>query len=95
MTDRHRSCNLIDGSLPANMLLGSLTMSSVVHISTEIDPAKEVTRTLFDGLFRANVERTGDGKTEKLCVVAQDAANALVGGIYGEIYWSWLNVLVF
>jgi GNAT superfamily N-acetyltransferase len=69
-------------------------MSSDLCISVEADPSKEVTRTLFDGLLHANVERTGDGKTERLCVVARDAEGALVGGIFGEVYWGWLNVVV-
>lgn len=69
-------------------------MSSDVRISVETSPVKQIAGTLFDLLSQANVERTGDRKSEKLCVVARDSANALVGGIYGEIYWGWLNVLV-
>ena len=69
-------------------------MSSELRISVDADPAKEVTRALFDGLFHANVERTGDGKIDQLCVVARDCDGVLVGGIYGEIYWGWLNILV-
>lgn len=69
-------------------------MSRDPHISVEADPSREIARGLFDALFHANVERTGDGKTERLCVVARDAEVTLVGGVVGEIYWSWLNVLV-
>jgi GNAT superfamily N-acetyltransferase len=68
-------------------------MSSDLSISVEADPSKEVTRTLFDGLSQANTERTGDGKTAPLCVVARDAEGTLVGGVFGEVYWGWLNVM--
>ena len=70
-------------------------MSSEVRISVEADSSKEIARSLFDSLFHANAERTGDPKMERLCVVARDASSALVGGIVGEVYWGWLNVLVF
>jgi GNAT superfamily N-acetyltransferase len=69
-------------------------MSSDLSISVEAAPSKELTRTLFDGLSQANVERTRDGKTERLCVVARDAKGTLVGGVFGEVYWGWLNVVV-
>jgi GNAT superfamily N-acetyltransferase len=53
-----------------------------------------IRRILFENLFRANTEYTGDDKIEPLCVVARDTSGALVGGIFGEIYWSWLNIRV-
>jgi GNAT superfamily N-acetyltransferase len=68
-------------------------MSNVANITVEIEPATDTVRTLFDGLFHSNVDRTGDGKIERLCVVARDERGALVGGIHGEIYWGWLHVL--
>ena len=68
-------------------------MSNVANITVELEPAADTTRTLFVGLFHSNVERTGDGKIEHLCVVARDAGGSLVGGIYGEIYWGWLHVV--
>jgi GNAT superfamily N-acetyltransferase len=68
-------------------------LSNVLSIAVEVEPATDVTRTLFDGLSQANVERTGDGKIERLCVVARDSGCTLMGGIYGEIYWGWLNIL--
>ena len=68
-------------------------MSSVANITVEPEPATDITRTLFDGLFHSNVDRTGDGKIERLCVVARDAGGSLIGGVYGEIYWGWLHVL--
>ena len=68
-------------------------MSNVLSITVEAEPTAEVTRTIFDGLFHSNVERIGDGKIERLCVVARDATSSLVGGIYGDIYWDWLHVL--
>jgi ribosomal protein S18 acetylase RimI-like enzyme len=67
--------------------------SRVLSIAVEAEPTAELTRTLFDGLFHSNVERTGDGIIQHLCVVARDASSSLVGGIYGEIYWGWLHVL--
>ena len=68
-------------------------MSNVLSISVEAEPAADLTRTIFDGLFHSNVERTGDGTIERLCVVARGPGGVLLGGIYGEIYWGWLHVL--
>ena len=68
-------------------------MSNVANITVELEPATDITRTLFEGLFHSNVERTGDGKIERLCVVARDRRGSLIGGIYGEIYWGWLHDL--
>ena len=77
--------------------LGSMsTMEPVpsgLSITVEHEPMTDVTRALFDGLSRANVERTGDGHIERLCVTARDSSKTLAGGIYGEIYWGWLNIL--
>jgi GNAT superfamily N-acetyltransferase len=67
--------------------------SNVLRIIVESEPTADLTRTIFDGLFHSNVDRTGDGKIERLCVVARDPVDALIGGIYGEIYWGWLHVL--
>jgi GNAT superfamily N-acetyltransferase len=66
---------------------------NALSITVEDEPAADIKRALFDGLFRANVERTGDGQIEHLCVIARDSSNALAGGIYGELYWGWLNIL--
>jgi ribosomal protein S18 acetylase RimI-like enzyme len=63
-------------------------------ISVETDRSKELSRFLFDTLNRSNVERTSDGTSESVCVVARDNTNALVGGVYGEVYWGWFHVLV-
>ncbi len=68
-------------------------MSDLPILTMETEPSAELRRTIFDGLFHSNVERTGDGKIEQLCIVARDASDSLVGGIYGEIYWGWLHVL--
>jgi len=72
---------------PAQPILDTLS------IAVEVEPGIDVTRTIFDGLLQSNTERTGDGKITRLCVTARDLGNTLVGGIYGEIYWGWLNVL--
>ncbi len=69
------------------------SLLSALSIAVEVEPATDVKRALFDGLFQSNVERTGDGRIEHLCVVARDTDDALMGGIYGEIYWGWLNIL--
>lgn len=66
---------------------------SNVSVTVETEPTAEVTRAIFDGLFHSNVERTGDGKIERLCVAARDASGSIVGGVYGEIYWGWFHVL--
>ena len=68
-------------------------ISSALSIAVEVEPASDVTRTLFDGLSQSNIELTGDGKIEHLCVIARDSGSTLMGGIYGEIYWGWLNIL--
>jgi len=66
---------------------------SNVSITVEAEPTAELTRAIFDGLFHSNVERTGDGKIERLCVAARDSGSSLIGGVYGEMYWGWLHVL--
>jgi GNAT superfamily N-acetyltransferase len=69
-------------------------MLSDIRISVETSGANDLRRTLFNELVHANVERVGDGSIEPFCVVARDAESTLVGGVYGEIYWGWLNVMV-
>ena len=69
-------------------------MSNDPEISVETDPAKELRGVLFDALNLSNVERTNDGRIDRLCVVARDSAGELVGGAYGEVYWGWLHLLV-
>ncbi len=69
------------------------SLLNALRIAVEVEPATEATRALFDGLFQSNVERTGNGRIERLCVIARDSGSALMGGIYGEIYWGWLNIL--
>jgi GNAT superfamily N-acetyltransferase len=68
-------------------------VSSQITIAVEAEPTADLTRAIFDGLFHSNVERTGDGTIERICVVARGPEGALVGGIYSEIYWGWLHVL--
>jgi GNAT superfamily N-acetyltransferase len=68
-------------------------ISDTLSIAVEVEPGTNVTRTIFDGLLQSNTECTGDGRITRLCVTARDLDNTLVGGIYGEIYWGWLNVL--
>jgi len=68
-------------------------LPNALSIAVEAEPATEVTRLLFDRLSQANVERTGDGRIVRLCVTARDSGTALMGGVYGEIYWGWLNIL--
>src|SRR5438270_12451752 len=70
-----------------------LTPRSELNIANEPERSAEVSRTIFDGLFRSNVERTGDGKLERVCIVARDRNRTIVAGIYGEVYWGWLNIL--
>src|SRR5438105_5519441 len=70
-----------------------LTSSNDVSITLGAESGAEISRTIFDGLFQSNVERTGDGKLEHICIVARDRSKAIVGGIYGEVYWEWLNIL--
>jgi GNAT superfamily N-acetyltransferase len=68
-------------------------MPNAISIAVELEPTPEIARTIFDGLTVSNIERTGDGTTERLCVVARAPDGVIVGGIYGEIYWGWLHVL--
>jgi len=67
--------------------------SNGFSIAVEVEPADEVVRTIFDGLSHSNIERTADGKLERLCLVARKTDKAIVGGIYGEMYWGWLSVM--
>lgn len=67
-------------------------MLADVHVTVELDT--DVSRFLRSELFKSNVERTGNGSIEALCVAARSATSELVGGVYGEVYWGWLNILV-
>ena len=71
----------------------TLPVPDTLRIAVESEPGADVTRAIFDGLSRANTERTGDGTITRLCVTARRADHALIGGIHGEIYWGWLNIL--
>jgi GNAT superfamily N-acetyltransferase len=64
-----------------------------LSIAVEVEPGPDVTRAIFDGLIASNTERTGDGEITRLCITARNSGGALVGGIYGEMYWGWLNIL--
>src|SRR5436190_76492 len=69
-------------------------MLTDIRVSVESERASNLRRALFDELLHANLERVSDGSIEPLCVVARDTQDALVGGVYGEIYWGWLNIMV-
>jgi GNAT superfamily N-acetyltransferase len=68
-------------------------LSNALRLTVEVAPATDVKRALLDGLFQSNFERIGNGKIEHICVSARDSRSALMGGIYGEVYWGWLNIL--
>jgi len=70
-----------------------MDLVSGLSIAVEAEAASDVVRTIFDGLSHSNVERTGDGKIERLSVIARNSDKVIVGGIYGEMYWGWLNIL--
>jgi GNAT superfamily N-acetyltransferase len=63
-----------------------------IRISVEADT--EASRFLTSELLRSNTERIGDGKIEVICIAARNAENDIVGGVHGELYWGWLNILV-
>jgi len=44
------------------------------------------------GLSKYNIEKVGDNKFQRLCYALQDSEEEIVGGILGEVYWSWLYV---
>src|SRR5687767_14673000 len=74
--------------------LGSMATSvRGLSIAVESEPAADDVRAIFDGLAHANIESTGDRNLERLCIVARGNGSDVVGGIYGEVYWGWLNIL--
>jgi GNAT superfamily N-acetyltransferase len=66
----------------------------VTDIRLSLEADTEAFRFLTNELFRSNTERIGDGKIEAICIAARNAKNDIVGGVHGEVYWGWLNILV-
>jgi GNAT superfamily N-acetyltransferase len=71
-----------------------MTGPVVTDIRLSLEADTEASRFLTNELFRSNTERIGDGKTEAICIAARNAENDIVGGVHGEVYWGWLNILV-
>ena len=49
------------------------SLLNALSIAVKVEPATDVKRALFDGLFQSNVERTGDGRYDALPAGAKAA----------------------
>lgn len=44
------------------------------------------------GLEQFNVQNAGDSKFQRLCFALQTPEQEIVGGILGELFWSWFHI---
>ena len=64
---------------------------NAASIAVERNPAQEAKRTISRGLFDATVQCTGDSAIDTVYVVARDPSSAVIGGVFGEAFWGWIN----
>ncbi len=55
----------------------------------DFQPAQEI---IHEGLYRFNVQYVGDARARRVCFGLYDRNREVVGGVTGELYWSWLYV---
>ena len=66
-----------------------------VDYATVFNPQDEDLEPIRRGLHEYNVSKLGTDVIDnytRLAIVARDAENRVVGGIYGELFWDWLYI---
>ena len=63
-----------------------------VVLSVETAPAARDVEALGQGLTEHALPTTGRPGFQPLGVFARDPGGALVGGVYGQVNWTWLHV---
>ena len=66
-----------------------------LRIVLETDPAPADVAALGDGLREHSLPFTARPGFQPIAVFARDAAGALVGGVQGQVNWTWLHVALF
>jgi GNAT superfamily N-acetyltransferase len=67
-------------------------MNSEVRITLETKPDDAHLQAFWNFLRDHNRKHAGDPNHEKVCVLARDEKDNIVGGLNGDTYWGWLYV---
>ena len=65
---------------------------STLSYEVVAEPTGEIWELVGRGLGAFNVGKAGDEGHSRVCVVARDDDDALVGGAIGDVNWSWFNL---
>jgi GNAT superfamily N-acetyltransferase len=68
---------------------------SDLAFSVETSPAARDIEALAQGLTEHALPVTGTPGFRPLSVLARNPAGALVGGVHGQVNWSWLHIALF
>ena len=68
---------------------------SDLAFSVETSPAARDIEALAQGLTEHALPVTGTPGFRPLSVFARNPAGALVGGVHGQVNWSWLHIALF
>jgi GNAT superfamily N-acetyltransferase len=66
-----------------------------LRFSVETSPDRRDVDALGAGLTEHALPTTGTSGFHPLAVFARDPAGALVGGVYGQVNWNWLQIGLF
>jgi GNAT superfamily N-acetyltransferase len=66
-----------------------------LELSIETRPSPEDIAALGEGLSEHALPSTGRAGFQPLAVFARDRDGALVGGVHGQVNWTWLHVALF
>jgi GNAT superfamily N-acetyltransferase len=66
-----------------------------LELSIETEPASQDIEALGRGLNEHALPTTGAPGFRPLAVFARNESGALVGGVYGQVNWTWLHISLF
>jgi GNAT superfamily N-acetyltransferase len=67
-------------------------MDEQYHIVYVDKPEESAWGTIGRGVSSYNRQQAGDNQFQRLCFALQSPDQEIVGGVLGEVYWSWLHV---
>jgi GNAT superfamily N-acetyltransferase len=67
-------------------------MSDTYTMTIESTPAPEDVKAVWMGLDAYNRQHAGDDAFQSLTLLVRDPEGAVVGGLLGATYWSWLVI---
>jgi GNAT superfamily N-acetyltransferase len=67
-------------------------MNNEVRITIETEPSDADLRTFWNFLRAHNLQHAGSPNHEKVCLIARDENEKIIGGLNGDTYWGWLFV---